>query len=193
MLCDERRAAKQEKRSCARKKEQAMASGDRAFVAFYRLERTVVAALERGFEVLMDDLTRHPVLLFFFGMGAGGLLGAAFAAFSIGYVAEAMLRQSVARAALGLVVVGVWTASCVVPSLAAAPLPLAPYCLGRDMRIFFGGRRLTLFLAAMVFVSAFGSWVKCLPVEVFLFFMSFRTCLSATRACELVSLKSLTC
>ena len=109
------------------------------------VERRLVAVLERGFRIAMDDIRGHPLLLFSLGIGAGGLFGAHIASFSLGYTITALSAAEATRLRTESAAVVCMLASRALAS--ATDAPLLAYFFGRDLQLFFGKRRLTTVLS----------------------------------------------
>lgn len=111
-------------------------------------EYRLVAVLERGFRIAMDDLRKHPLLLFSLGVGAGGLFGAHIAAFSLAYTVTALSATEATRLRAEAAAIVCMLASRALAS--ATDAPLLAYFSGRDLQIFFGKRRLTTALLTRI-------------------------------------------
>tara|TARA_B110001450_G_scaffold252416_1_gene274154 strand:- start:1084 stop:1686 length:603 start_codon:yes stop_codon:yes gene_type:complete len=124
----------------------------RALKLFMRIETLLTRRLEAVFTILMDGIVNRPVILFFFGICAGGMLGVHIAAFSIGYVSMILFSTPYRMFCdMMLMCIGVHEAYD-----GSSPSVLPMFCLGKELSKFIMMRRMTPETAAALSIHTIG-------------------------------------
>ena len=124
----------------------------RALKLFMRIETLLKQRLEVIFAILMDGIVNKPIVLFFFGICAGGMLGVHIAAFSIGYVSMILFSTPYRMFCdISLMCIGIHEAYD-----GTSPSVLPMFCLGKELSKFLSMRRMTPETAAALSIYTIG-------------------------------------
>lgn len=124
----------------------------RALKLFMRMETLLTRRFELIFATLMDGIVDKPIVLFFFGICAGGMLGVHIAAFSIGYVSMILFSTPYRMFFdVALMCIGVHEAYD-----GTSPSVLPMFCLGKELSKFISMRRMMPETAAALSIHTIG-------------------------------------